>query len=116
MIIYGIKNCDTMQKAFKYLDKHKIKYTFHNYKTEGIDKETIKAWLEIFPLDQVINTKSATFKALSDEDKAKIKIKSKAINLMISNTSMIKRPLVVIEPKKILLGFSEQDWNDKFSS
>lgn len=105
-----------MQKAFKYLDKHKIKYTFHNYKTEGIDKETIKAWLEIFPLDQVINTKSATFKALSDEDKAKIKIKSKAINLMISNTSMIKRPLVVIEPKKILLGFSEQDWNDKFSS
>lgn len=48
MIIYGIKNCDTMQKAFKFLDKHKIKYSFHDYKTEGITKDILKIWLKHF--------------------------------------------------------------------
>ncbi len=40
--IYGIKNCDTMQKAMKWLDAKKVKYQFHNYKEEGIDKATLE--------------------------------------------------------------------------
>ena len=36
-IIYGIKNCDTMKKALDWLDNHKVDYTFHNYKKDGVD-------------------------------------------------------------------------------
>ena len=46
MKIYGIKNCDTMQKAFKWLDAHQITYTFHDYKKESISKEKIEEWLK----------------------------------------------------------------------
>ena len=28
--IYGIKNCDTMKKAFAWLDAQKIAYDFHD--------------------------------------------------------------------------------------
>ena len=111
MIIYGIKNCDTMQKAFKFLDKKKIKYTFHDYKKEGIDKETIKRWLNYFPVDKIINTKSATFKSLSEEEKTSITNKNKAMNLMMKNTSMIKRPLLDMGEENFLQGFNEEEWS-----
>ena len=42
--IYGIKNCDTMKKARGWLDDHGVAYDFHDYKTAGIDKATLKTW------------------------------------------------------------------------
>jgi len=44
--IYGIKNCETMNKARAWLDKHGVEYSFHDYKTAGIDKERLEAALE----------------------------------------------------------------------
>ena len=36
--IFGIKNCDTMKKAFAWLDNHGVEYEFHNYKKHGVDE------------------------------------------------------------------------------
>lgn len=33
--IYGIRNCDTMKKAFAWLESHKLAYDFHDYKRAG---------------------------------------------------------------------------------
>jgi arsenate reductase len=110
--IYGIKNCDTMKKAFTWLDKHKIAYTFHNYKTDGIEESTIEGWMKKLPLDQLINAKGTTWKNLTDKEKASIKNPKKAIALMIENTSMIKRPLVEAG-KEYLLGFDADLWENK---
>ncbi len=112
MIVYGIKNCDTMQKAFKWLDANHITYTFHDYKKEGISKEKIEEWLKHFPITELINTKGITFKKLSDEEKLSITNKNKAIELMIQKTSMIKRPLVEMKDG-FLLGFKIDEWEKK---
>jgi arsenate reductase (glutaredoxin) len=112
MIVYGIKNCDTMQKAFKWLDANHITYTFHDYKKEGISKEKIEEWLKHFPITELINTKGITFKKLSEEEKLSITNKDKAIELMIQKTSMIKRPLVELKDG-ILLGFKIEEWQKK---
>ncbi len=111
MIIYGIKNCDTMQKAFKYLDVKNIKYKFHNYKTEGIDKETIKRWFKYLPMEEIINSKSRTFKNLTTQEKADTSNSSKAVALLIKNTSMIKRPLLDLGEGKFLIGFNIEEWS-----
>lgn len=42
--IYGIKNCDTMKKARAWLDKHGVDYSFHDYKTAGVDKDHLARW------------------------------------------------------------------------
>ena len=42
--IYGIKNCDTMKKAFVWLDKAGIGYRFHDYKKEGVDRARLADW------------------------------------------------------------------------
>ena len=115
MIIYGIKNCDTMQKAFKWLDEHQISYTFHDYKPRGITEEKIREWLKHFAITDLINTKGTTFKKLSDEKKLSLRDKSKAIQLMIQNPSMIKRPLVEMK-NGLLLGFKLEEWEKKLLS
>ncbi len=110
--IFGIKNCDTMQKAFKYLDENEVKYHFHNYKVEGIDKLTIEKWLYHLPLEKLVNTKGTTFRKLSEKEKEAAKIPAKAIELMMKNPSLIKRPVVHLGNGKYLLGFNESEWND----
>lgn len=108
--IYGIKNCDTMQKAFKWLDAKGITYQFHNYKESGIDKATIEKWLNHLPLEKLVNSKGTTFRNLTDEEKADAKIPSKAIELIFKNPSLIKRPVVDLGKNKFLLGFNEDEW------
>ena len=107
--IYGIKNCDTMQKAFALLEKKKKKYQFHNYKESGIDRETLETWLEHFPTDKLINTKGKTYRALTDKEKASISNPEKAIALMLANQSLIKRPVWDLGKGKFYLGYNEEE-------
>ena len=100
-----------MQKAFKWLDAKKLKYTFHNYKESGIDKATLELWLQHFPTDKLINTKGTTYRELTDTEKSSITNKSKAITLMMNNTSLIKRPVWDFGNGTLFLGWDENELN-----
>lgn len=91
--VYGIKNCDTMKKAFAWLDAHDVGYDFHDYKKLGASKAKLTAWCRAAGWETVLNRKGPTFRKLPDEDKANL-TQAKAIALMMSNPSMIKRPIV----------------------
>lgn len=97
-----------MQKAMKWLDARKVKYEFHNYKESGIDKASLELWLKHFPTDKLINTKGTTYRALSDTEKVSIGTKSKAISLMLKNTSLIKRPVWDFGNGRFFLGWDEK--------
>lgn len=90
--IYGIKNCDTMKKAFTWLNDKNVAYDFHDYKKAGIDADTVKTWCDALGWEKVLNKAGTTFKKLPDEDKADLN-EAKAIGLMVANPSMIKRPI-----------------------
>ncbi|MBC7388303.1 MAG: ArsC family reductase [Opitutaceae bacterium] len=111
--IYGIKNCDTMKKAFNWLDSKGVKYSFHDYKKAGIDEETIRKWLTKLNLEQIINVKGTTWKQLSDEQKALVKNANTAIALMMEKPSLIKRPLADLEGEYVL-GFIPEVWEKTF--
>ena len=93
--IYGIKSCSTMKKAFTKLDELGVNYDFHDYKKQGIDKESVERWIESLGIDKVLNKRGTTWRKLTDEQKqgADANIDT-AIDLLIENTSMIKRPIV----------------------
>lgn len=93
--IYGIKSCSTMKKAFTKLDELGVNYDFHDYKKQGIDKDTIQRWVNELGIDKVLNKRGTTWRKLSDEQKqAADSDVDNAIDLLIENTSMIKRPIV----------------------
>ncbi len=91
--IYGIKNCDTMKKAFNWLQDVGIDYEFHDYKKSGIDEATLKNWCGTLGWEKVLNRAGTTFRKLADAEKTELD-ESKAIALMMSNPSMIKRPII----------------------
>lgn len=106
--LYGIPNCDTVKKARAWLDKRGVAYAFHDYKKQGIDAGSLKAWCEEFGYDKVLNQKGTTWRKLDEAQRANL-TQAKAIRLMQEHPSVIKRPLLDTG-KRRLLGFSEADY------
>ena len=110
--IYGIKNCDTMKKARTWLEAHKIKAGFHDYKASGIDKPTLEGWAKKVGWEILLNRAGTTFKKLPDADKEGLTEK-KAIALMLAQPSMIKRP--VLDAKgKLTVDFKPEEYKKLF--
>ncbi len=102
--IYGIKNCDTMKKAFTWLDGHGVKYAFHDYKAAGIDKASLEKWCAAMGWEVVLNRAGTTFRKLPDSEREGLTEK-RAIALMLAQPSMIKRPVLDLGSGKLLIGF-----------
>lgn len=121
--IYGIKSCSTMKKAFTKLDELNISYDFHDYKKQGIDKETVQRWVDGLGIDKVLNKRGTTWRKLEDSQKQAADANvDAAIDLLVENTSMIKRPMVEgqsddkTQGQSILLcGFNEAEFDTNFS-
>lgn len=90
LIVYGIKNCNSMKKAFSFLKEKDIAYIFHDFKKDGLSLETLKDILECVSLEDIINTKGTTYKKLKEQG-----IKDITIEVVLQNLSIIKRPLIV---------------------
>ena len=110
--LYGIKNCDTMKKARAWLDAHKVAYTFHDYKSEGVARADLERWEGLVGWEVLLNRAGTTFRALPEEKKAGLTAK-KAIALMLEQPSMIKRPVLAIGGR-VLTGFKPELYAAEF--
>jgi len=111
-ILYGIPNCDTVKKARAWLDTHGTAYEFHDYKKRGIDAATLDRWADAAGWERLLNRAGTTFRKLPDSEKADID-RAKAIQLMVANPSMIKRP-VISGAANLLIGFDPDEWATTF--
>ena len=107
--IYGIKNCDTMKKARAALDKNRVAYDFHDYKTKGIERAKLEGWAKKVGWETLLNRAGTTFKKLPAKDKEGVTEK-KAIALMLAQPSMIKRPVLELSGGKLLVGFKPEQY------
>ncbi len=110
--IYGIPNCDTVKKALDWLKQHKLEFTFHDFKKEGISEAKLKAWTKVIGTDVLLNKKSTTWRGLTPDEQVAASSAKGAIILMKEKTSVIKRPVVEWINGTITAGFDEA----KFSS
>ena len=110
-IIYGIKNCNTMKKAFTWLDEHQVNYQFHNYKTDGLSAELLNDLLKLVDWQSLLNTRGTTWRKLDEALRNLIDNQDAAIKVMLANPSILKRPLL-IDGKRALLGFSEESYSE----
>lgn len=112
--IYGIKNCDTMKKAFNWLDENGIAYVFHDYKKEDPNADILKQAIQEHGWENVINRRGTTWRKLDDATKESMNAE-KAIPLALENPSIVKRPLLIANGKTYL-GFSKAAYDNIFSS
>lgn len=106
--VYGIKACDTMKKAFSWLDSHGIAYTFHDYKKAPPERAALERWCDSAGWEKVLNRAGTTFRKLPETAKQDL-TRDKAVALMLEQPSMIKRP-VVEHPGGIEIGFRPEGW------
>jgi Spx/MgsR family transcriptional regulator len=107
--IYGIKNCDTMKKARAWLDEHGVSYTFHDYKTAGIERAQLEKWAKKVGWEALLNRAGTTFKKLPDKEKDGV-TQAKALALMLKQPSMIKRPVLEASGGNLLVGFKPEQY------
>ena len=91
--IYGIKNCDTMKKAFAWFAAQGIAYEFVDYKKAGVAAGQLPDWNRRVGWEQLLNTRGLMWKKLSAEERADVD-EAKALQLMAQYPSLIKRPVV----------------------
>jgi len=102
--IYGIKNCDSLRKAIKFLKEHNIAYEFIDFRQTPVDIDTIESWLKSTDIKTLLNTRGTTYRTL----------KLKELNLdetekiawLAKENMLIKRPVITVD-NKLIVGYNE---------
>ncbi|MDX5627920.1 MULTISPECIES: ArsC family reductase [unclassified Brenneria] len=117
LTMYGIKNCDTIKKARRWLEEQQVDYHFHDYRADGLDEARLRQFVALLGWQPLINTRGTTWRKLSEEQRSMISAntadsESAAIALMLEQPAVIKRPLLVTNDGKALLGFSADSYQE----
>jgi arsenate reductase len=111
--IYGIRNCDTMKKAFAWLEGNKLDYEFHDYKKHGVPPGKLKAWAAKAGWEKLANTRGPTWRRIPDAKKTNLD-EARMIALLEANSSAIRRPILEAGTN-LLVGFDREAYAAKVS-
>ncbi|MBP7488448.1 MAG: arsenate reductase [Azospira sp.] len=112
--VYGIKNCDTMKKAFVWLEANGVAYEFIDYKKAGVAAGKLPEWCRKAGWQVLLNTRGLMWKKLSEAQRADVD-EAKAIALMGEYPSLIKRPLIE-HGDQVSVGFDAERFAQTFKS
>lgn len=113
--VYGIKNCNTVKKALDWLNANNIEFTFHDYKKEPAQDSKLAEWQKLVSWESLVNKKGTTWKKLSTEQQAAVIDEKSAREALLSNNSMIKRPIIELN-NDLILGFDEETYQQKLAN
>lgn len=106
--MYGIKNCDTIKKARKWLEAEGVEYQFHDYRSDGLEASQLRVWCEELGWETLLNKRSTSWRNLADEVKSSLDA-DKAIEVMLETPAIIKRPLLDTGSQR-MVGFKAADY------
>lgn len=113
IIMYGIKNCDTIKKARKFLENNNIDYQFHDFRDDGLNPIQLRSWMKELSWEKLINKRSTTWRNLPDETKQNMD-ETLALVVAEDKPTIIKRPVLEMS-EKVIVGFSEKNYQELFS-
>ncbi len=114
VVMYGIKNCDTIKKAKKWLDEKGVEFTFHDYRKDGLSDELLSSLESTLGWEALLNKRGTTWRKLPEETKDAIN-KESALLIMLENPAIIKRP-ILNTGSSLELGFSDAAYQQLFPS
>ena len=106
--VYGIRNCDTMKKAFAWLDAKKIAYDFHDYKKDGVPPGKPEEWAERAGWEKLANTRGPTWRKIPEAQRENAS-EARVLALLAANSSAIRRPIVEFGTR-LLIGFDPTEY------
>lgn len=110
--LYGIRNCDSVKKARKWLESAGIDYEFHDFREDGVDQSRLAAWCESPGWEVLLNRRSTSWRQLAEADRQDLDA-GRAKALMLGQPTLIKRP-VLDTGDEVLVGFTEDTYGKVF--
>ncbi|WP_413739095.1 ArsC family reductase [Sodalis sp. RH21] len=108
--LYGIKNCDTIKKARRWLDERRVDYRFHDYRRDGVARAMLQGFIDRAGWQALLNTRGTTWRKLSEEQRQAADGAAGALELMLSQPAVIKRPVLEDVNGRLLVGFNPDDY------
>lgn len=112
VIVYGIRNCDTLKKSLQWLDAHGVSHTFHDYRKQGLSGELLDEMIAALGWEALVNRRGTTWRGLDEQTRAQIDADT-ARQLMQSQPALIRRPVVRCETEW-LVGFDADTFDRQF--
>ena len=111
--LYGIKNCDTVKKASKWLEQHNIDYQLHDFKKTAITSDLLNEFVKLSDWALLLNKRSTTFRNLPDNIKNNL-TDEVIFAAVIEQPTLLKRPLLPLNGQ-LNLGFSAEKYKALFN-
>ena len=110
IILYSYLKCSTCRKAAKWLDKKDLKYQLIDIVEEPPLFNYLNLALEQYSGEtkRIFNTRGKSFKSINLDIYSLSK--EEIIKLLLSDGKLIKRPFLIYEGKKVILGFNEIEY------
>ncbi|MFT7286348.1 MAG: arsenate reductase [Halieaceae bacterium] len=112
-VLFGISNCDTVRKARRWLDARHITYRFHDFRKDGTDPVTVRAWIARSGWELVVNRRSSSWKALAEPIRTSMDAPG-ALDAILQQPTLVKRPVLVTD-EALEFGFSEARYGEIFA-
>ena len=93
--VYGLKNCDTCKKALREIAAAGLEHLFVDIRDEADLATLVPLWLEQVEAKVLLNSRSTTWRNLSDADKARAETDASA--LLMAHPTLIKRPVIELD-------------------
>ena len=114
IILYSYLKCSPCRNAAKWLDSKDFEFQLIDIVKEPPLINYLNLVLEQYSDDKkrIFNTRGKAFKTLNlDIDSLS---KEEIIQLLLSDGKLIKRPFLIYEGKKVILGFNEIEYAKQF--
>ncbi len=114
IIFYSHLKCSTCRKASKWLESKELEFQLIDIVKEPPLVNYLNLALEQYPDDKkrIFNTRGKSFKTLNLDIYGLSR--KKIIQLLLSDGKLIKRPFLIFEEKKVILGFNEIEYAKQF--
>jgi len=105
--IYGIKNCDTVRKALKWVEEQGIESQFHDFRKDPVGADQVKSWMDAVGPEVLINKRGATYRKLEDAEKERLEGEG-VCALLSEQPTLMKRPVFDLDGSYVV-GFKDAE-------
>ena len=112
MLFLCYPKCSTCRKAQKWLDEHDVDYAIRDIKTDNPDLAELELWHQAsgLPLKKFFNTSGQLYRSLELSKKLPGMSDAEQYALLASDGMLVKRPILITDDNKVLVGFKEDQW------
>ena len=108
--LYGIPNCDTVKKARAWLADRGVDHGFHDFRKQGVPADRLERWQAATGWEKLLNRQGTTWRKLDEATQLRAGNAQGARDLMLSQPSVIKRPVVEWADGQVTVGFDAKAW------